>query len=99
MKSESGFGLAMASQPIVSVAIYVFRSTPFFTNVLQKYFSINSWSVFHLPQTALDGFDQNWAKSGPLLFVTLEIIYTMDRPRVEWFNQEGKWRIQTPLEY
>ena len=22
----------------------------------------------------------------------------MDRPRVEWLNQEGKWTIQAPLE-
>ena len=30
-----------------------------------------------------DGFDQNWANSGPLLFVILEILNAMDRPIVQ----------------
>ena len=60
---------------------------------------MNFWAAFHLPQTALDGYDQNCAESGPFLFVILEILYAMDRPRVEWFNQESKWTIQAPLEY
>ena len=51
---------------------------------------MNLWAAFHLPQTALDGYDQNCAESGPFLFVILEILYAMDRPREERFHQEGK---------
>ena len=30
-----------------------------------------------------NGFDQNWAKSGPLLYAILEIMNAMDRPMVQ----------------
>ena len=50
----------------------------------RKYFPLNLWAVFHLSQTASYGFDQNWAKFVPLLFVILEILsgMVMDRPIV-----------------
>ena len=70
----------------------IFTVTPFmfvvpmyhiFDKYLTKIFSMKLWTVFHLSQTASDGFNQNWAKLRPLLFVILEIFKTMDRPIVQ----------------
>ena len=52
-------------------------STTFMTNIWQ-----NLWEVFHLSQVALDGFDQNLAKSVPLLFVILAILNAIYGPIV-----------------
>ena len=53
-----------------------------FDKYLTEIFSLNLWSVFQLSQTASDGFDWNWVKSGPLLFVIFQILNAMDRPIV-----------------
>ena len=37
-----------------------------------------------------NGFDQNWAKSGPLLYAILEIMNAMDRPMVQWFEDKSQ---------
>ena len=55
-----------------------------FDKYLPEIFSMNLWSVFQLSQTASDGFDWNWVKSGPLLFVIFQILNAMDRPIVQW---------------
>ena len=55
-----------------------------FDKYLTEIFSLNLWSVFQLSQTASDGFDWNWVKSGPLLFVIFQILNAMDRPIVQW---------------
>ena len=57
-----------------------------FDKYLTKIFSLNLWVVFHLSKTALEGFDQNWAISGPLLCVILGILNAMDRPKVQFRN-------------
>ena len=54
-----------------------------FDKYLTEIFSLNLWSVFQLSQTASDGFDWNWVKSGPLLFVIFQILNAMDRPIVQ----------------
>ena len=54
-------------------------STTFLNNILRKYFPRNLWAVRYMSQTASDCFDQNWAKSGPLLFVIIEILNVMER--------------------
>ena len=54
-----------------------------FDKYLTEIFSLNLWSVFQLSQTASDGFDWNWVKSGPLLFVIFQILNAMDRPIVD----------------
>ena len=64
-----------------------------FDKYLTEIFSLNLWSVFQLSQTASDGFDWNWVKSGPLLFVIFQILNAMDRPIVQWLLQlQGLWR-------
>ena len=57
-----------------------------FDKYLTEIFSLNLWSVFQLSQTASDGFDWNWVKSGPLLFVIFQILNAMDRPIVHWLR-------------
>ena len=42
-------------------------------------------SFLPVPKTS-DGFIQNWAKSGPLLFVISEILNAMNRPIVQWIH-------------
>ena len=54
-----------------------------FVKYFMEIFPLDIWAVFHLSQTASDGFDQNWAKSGNLLFVILEILNALDRPIVQ----------------
>ena len=58
-----------------------------FDKYLTEIFSLNLWSVFQLSQTASDGFDWNWVKSGPLLFVIFQILNAMDRPIVQCLIQ------------
>ena len=45
-----------------------------------------------------NGFDQNWAKSGPLLYAILEIMNAMDRPMVQWFEDKSHPPTQGPLD-
>ena len=71
----------------------------------KKTFSMNLWAVSLLSQTASDGFDQNWAKSGPLFFLTLEILYALDisivqcRPNCQFISRVLKKSYEPILLY
>ena len=60
-RAGSDWPLCMFSTLIVT-PLHVFRHT--FDKNLSRTFPLYLRAVFHLSQTASDGFDQNWGKSG-----------------------------------
>ena len=63
-----------------SPALQVFcKKMPYFSSYLWgKYFSTKIHTVLHQSKKELSDWDQNWAKTEPLLFKTFEISNAMD---------------------
>ena len=49
-----------------------------------EYFSLKFCRVFHQSALELSYFDQNWAKTGHLLFKTFESLISIDSSIVQW---------------
>ena len=58
--------------------------TTFLANIWCKYFSSNIWTVVHQSKLKLSDLDQNWAKTGHLLFKTFESLISIDSSIVHW---------------
>ena len=84
--NENIWPLCKSSTLAVTPFMFFVHKYHFVDKYLTNIFSLNLWPVSYLSQAASDGFNQNWTKSGPFLFVVLEIINAMDRPIVQWFN-------------
>ena len=57
---------------------------PFLTNMWQKYFSSNIWTVFHQSELKFSNLDPNWAKNRLLLLTTLDVSNCVDSCIVHW---------------
>ena len=57
--------------------------TTFLANIWCKYFSSNIWTVVHQSKLKLSDLDQNWAKTGHLLFKTFESLISIDSSIVQ----------------
>ena len=60
--------------------------TQFLANMWRKYFSFNIWTVVYQSELELSDFDQNWAKTRPLLLKTLELPISIAWPIVQCGN-------------
>ena len=64
----------------LSVQLFTFfeKKCHFFIIFAKKYFSTKIFTVLHQSKKELSDWDQNWAKTRPLLFKTFEISNAMD---------------------
>ena len=83
--SRAGYDWPLCKFSTLTVIPFMFFVNKYhmFDKNLTKKISLSLLAVSHLFQTASDGFDQNWAKSEPLIFLTLEIFHAMDRSIVQ----------------
>ena len=66
-------------------SFFVCKKMPYLSSYLWgKYLSTKIFTVLHQSKKELSDWDQNWAKTRPLLFKTFEISNAMDSHIVQW---------------